>query len=109
LYIHQDALATTYTPSSDGRRLFARSTYLNATTSVPASEDYHAEDIETAEALEQENFSYLYGDDGGWDEGGEGLVAGEEDAEDDGITLRLGNLDKPIPLERWVNAVRFPA
>ncbi|KAJ7807758.1 hypothetical protein B0H14DRAFT_3482945 [Mycena olivaceomarginata] len=85
-------------------RLLARSTYLNATTSVRPGEEYHTEDMETAEALEQENFSYLYGDEGGWDEGAEGDVRGEENEEDDGITLRLGNLGKPVPLERWVNA-----
>jgi hypothetical protein len=109
MYVHREALATTYMPSSDGHRLLVRSTYLNATTSAPVGEEYHVEDIETAEALEQENFSYLYGDEGGWDEGGQGQVPGEENTENDSITLPLGNLNKPVPLERWVNAVRFPA
>ncbi|KAJ7821736.1 hypothetical protein B0H13DRAFT_2377113 [Mycena leptocephala] len=113
MYIHQStSVATTYEPSTDGRRVNARSTFVDIST--PGILDYHAEDVQTAEALEKDDFSYLCGDDGSWDDAGvEGRVplAGEE-KDDDGITMRLGNLSGSpsaetvgvVHLERWENA-----
>ncbi|KAJ7834177.1 hypothetical protein B0H13DRAFT_2370006 [Mycena leptocephala] len=113
MYIHQStSVATTYEPSTDGRRVNARSTFVDIST--PGVLDYHAEDVQTAEALEKDDFSYLCGDDGSWDDAGvEGRVplAGEE-KDDDGITMRLGNLSGSpsaetvgvVHLERWENA-----
>ncbi|KAJ7164587.1 hypothetical protein C8R43DRAFT_1122464 [Mycena crocata] len=105
-----NATGTVYEPSTDGRRVIARTTVIDtAASSVP---DHRAVDLATAEALERVNFSYLVGEenssfDPDW---GIGILPGPDDepvgpAEADGITVHLGSLPERVwNLERWADA-----
>ncbi|KAJ7144741.1 hypothetical protein C8R43DRAFT_891177 [Mycena crocata] len=111
----ETAVATTYDTSEDGRRVITQD---NVIVTAPPVPEFHAEDLETAHALEGADFSYLVGS-GDWDDWELGVlpgpddvnaVDGDADGENDGIDFRLGALGedgKPIQLERWDDAVGF--
>lgn len=118
MYVHQDTVATTYAPSADGQRINARSTFMSAAATRAPVPEYQGEDIDMAEALKREEFSYLGADDS-WNEEIDGRVpldneegGVDNDAVDDGITLRLRDLggdEKHVHFQQWVNAVsRIP-
>ncbi|KAJ7473901.1 hypothetical protein B0H11DRAFT_1918709 [Mycena galericulata] len=107
MHIHHTSTATHYEPSADGRRMVAESSLLD--TSARNAPTYHAEDFDTAQALESFDFSYLCGDQGDWDEGATTAVENEEGDFEDGITLTLGQTPSGTEegagiYERWDSA-----
>jgi hypothetical protein len=71
MHEHHPHVASTVEKSADGRRAVVTSAAVD--TSTPGLPSWHAEDFNTAQALDAPDFSYLLGDDGGW--------AGSEDEE----------------------------
>ncbi|KAJ7020780.1 hypothetical protein C8F04DRAFT_1274533 [Mycena alexandri] len=106
LHTHQPHTATTVEVSADRRRALLTSNALDtATLTVP---NYHAEDHNTARAMEDPDFSYFLADDGAW-LAPPPLPASERDnGDDDGIRMALQTSEVPPELlgnfERWANA-----
>ncbi|KAJ7036055.1 hypothetical protein C8F04DRAFT_1181827 [Mycena alexandri] len=103
LHAHQPHTATTVEVSADRRRALVTTTAVETTR--PAVPDYHAEDHETARAMEDPDFSYLLGDDGGW-----AVPPSDPNGtdDDDGIRMAAPPADMPPEMaghfERWSNA-----
>ncbi|KAJ6485485.1 hypothetical protein DFH09DRAFT_1106210 [Mycena vulgaris] len=99
LYVHNLNIGSTIEGSTDRCRVTVQSHTVDMTTGgTPA---HHCEDVDTAEALEADDFSYLLRDSGGsW--------AGNKDGGTDGITLEVPPEEVRGGIyERWDN-VDFP-
>ncbi|KAJ7021079.1 hypothetical protein C8F04DRAFT_1274148 [Mycena alexandri] len=105
LHTHQPHTATTVEVSADGRRALLTSNALD--TTVPTLPNYHAEDHDTARALEDPDFSYFLGDDGAWAVPPPLPASERDETDDDGIRMAPQSSEVPPEMgnfERWANA-----
>lgn len=107
LHRHLPHTASTVQVSANGRRALVSSTPVD--TTIPAVAKWHAEDHDTARALESEDFSYFLGDEGRWAE--QPAMAADAAADDDDDGIRLAPQTAEVPpdanFERWENAVWY--